>query len=503
MHDHTTTAPANLILFLSDNHNSTVLGCAGHPAAPTPVLDGIAARGVRFANAYSASPICGPARAALATGRFPHQTGYWDNCLVYDGRVPSWMHRLRDAGHEVVSVGKLHFRRTGAHNGFSQEIAPLHIVNGIGALVGLLRASGDAPRLAGQWEFYAEQSGPGTSDYQDYDRDITRRAVDWLRQEGTSSRPKPWVLLVSYPSVHPPFAVPERLLDRFPPERMPVPAAFRPGERSEHPAIQHLRAVWGWQDMTDEALLRRVAAAYCALTAHLDEQIGTVLAAAEELGLLADTRVLYTSDHGESLGHHGLFGKAHLFDSGARVPLLMAGPGLPANQVVEQPVSAVDLFPTLLEGGGVAPGSADADLPGRSLWPVLAGDAAARPVFSEFHGNGTRDGVYMLREGRHKLIRHAGGMPSQLFDLATDPHEQHDLADEPDHRSQRTDLENRLASLLDVDETDARAKADQRSYAEAHGGFEAIRRQGNFAYTPPPGRPAVYETPDSPEGDAT
>jgi choline-sulfatase len=113
-------APANLLFLLSDNHNRALAGCYGHPKATTPHLDRIAASGVRFANAYSASPLCCPARAALATGRFPHQTGFFDNAIVYDGSTPSWMHRLREQGHHVASIGKLHFRSTEDDNGFSE-----------------------------------------------------------------------------------------------------------------------------------------------------------------------------------------------------------------------------------------------------------------------------------------------------------------------------------------------------------------------------------------------
>ena len=104
------TQASNLILFQSDNHNRNVLGCYGHPIVQTPNLDRIASSGTRFANAYASSPLCCPSRATLACGRYPHETGYWDNCLVYDGRQPSWMRRIRDQGHTVSSVGKLHFR---------------------------------------------------------------------------------------------------------------------------------------------------------------------------------------------------------------------------------------------------------------------------------------------------------------------------------------------------------------------------------------------------------
>ena len=133
--------PCNLIIFESDNHNRDVLGCYGHPIVRTPNLDRIAANGTRFANAYCSSPLCCPSRASLATGLYPHQSGYWDNCLVYDGSRPSWATRVRAQGHTAVSVGKLHFRSTEDDNGFSREIAPMHIVDGIGGLVNLLRWS--------------------------------------------------------------------------------------------------------------------------------------------------------------------------------------------------------------------------------------------------------------------------------------------------------------------------------------------------------------------------
>ena len=173
------STPTNLILFQSDNHNRDLLGCYGHPVVKTPNLDKIAARGARFDNAYCTSSLCCPSRASLATGRYPHQTRYWDNCLAYDGRQPSWAGRIRDQGHKVVSVGKLHFRSTDDDNGFSEERAPMHIVDGVGGLVMLLRWSDDEPQQPNQWRMYSEESKVGTSNYQDYDREITRLAMDW------------------------------------------------------------------------------------------------------------------------------------------------------------------------------------------------------------------------------------------------------------------------------------------------------------------------------------
>ena len=131
--------PRNLLFLMSDEHNKRVLGCHGHPMIRTPNLDRLASRGVRFTDAYCNSPICVPSRASFQTGRYVHDIRFWDNCIAYDGSIPSWAHRLRDAGHRVDSIGKLHFRSADDDNGFSEEHIPLHIVDGIGDPIGMLR----------------------------------------------------------------------------------------------------------------------------------------------------------------------------------------------------------------------------------------------------------------------------------------------------------------------------------------------------------------------------
>ncbi|MCZ6749391.1 MAG: sulfatase-like hydrolase/transferase [SAR324 cluster bacterium] len=489
------TDPANLIYFQSDNHNYRLLGCYGHPLVQTPHLDALARRGTRFANSYCASTLCCPSRASIATGRYPHQTGYWDNAIAYDGRVPSWMRRLREQGHAVVSVGKLHFRSEEADNGFCEEIVPMHLVDGVGGLIGLLRYS-DEPPKHGQWELYMEETGVGATAYQAYDREITRQAIGWLNRHGRGGG-KPWTLFVSYVSSHPPFTIPQRLMDLYPLERMPLPVRFRPEERPNHPALRHLRHVKGWREMTDEATLRRIAAAYFGLVTHLDEQIGEVLAAADSLGLLANTRLLYTTDHGESYGHHGLFGKGHLYEHAARVPLIMSGPGVPAGRVVEQITSHVDLFPTLVAGAGARLNEADGDLPGISLWPALGGQERPRTGFCEYHATGSKSAGFLLREGDDKLVYHVG-MPSQLFDLRADPEETRDLVELGGAGEEAQRLEARLRERLDPEEVDRRAKSDQEAHAEKHGGYEAIRQRGDFVYTPPPGVEAKFLADDAP-----
>ena len=131
--------PRNMLFIMSDEHSRRVLGCYGHDMIRTPNLDRLAARGVRFTDAYCNSPICVPSRASFATGRYVHQIRFWDNAFPYDGGVPSWGHRLIAAGHRSVSIGKLHYRSIEDDNGFDEEVMPLHVVDGVGDLLGMIR----------------------------------------------------------------------------------------------------------------------------------------------------------------------------------------------------------------------------------------------------------------------------------------------------------------------------------------------------------------------------
>ncbi len=479
------TQPANLIFFQSDNHNRAVSGCYGHAYVKTPNIDRIAANGVRFENAYSTSALCCPARAAIATGRYPHQTGFWDNAIAYDGSVPSWHHRLREQGHAVVAVGKLHYRSEKDDNGFTEEIEPMHLHDGKGAIKNLLRGyDAEPPKDDGSfWKLYMTRSGAGETHYHEYDRRITAKSIEWLKKHGQGNG-KPWVLYVSYISPHPPFTVPKRLYDLYPEREMPLPKGFRPGERPEHPAAQHLRLMDGMLDMTDEAALRRIAAGYFGLITHMDEQVGEVMKTAEELGLLANTHIAYTSDHGELFGAQGIFGKKNLYEGGVGVPLLLSGPGVPRGKVSKQIVSHVDLFPTLVEGAGAQLADVDHDLKGVSLWPAVTGGDAQRVGFAEYHAQASKAAAYVLRDGDLKLIYHVG-MPAQLFDLARDADELNDLA--VVQPATVGVLEQKLRAICDLEATDTRAKADQRKWVEYWGGRDRVAGSSQILFTPPPG----------------
>ena len=211
-----------------------------------------------------------------------------------------------------------------------------------------------------------------------------------------------------------------------------------------------------------------------------------MLAALAESGLGPSTRVIYSSDHGEMLGEHGLWWKSTMFESAVAVPLIVAGADVPAGRVVHTNAMLVDVYPTLLELTGAAPSAEDADLPGRSLLSQALEPDADRSAFSEYHAIFSRRGTFMLRTGRFKYVRHVDD-PPELFDLDEDPDERCDLALDRDRVDLLRACEDELARIVDADAIDARARADQRRRLDAGGGLDHVRSGGpKIIYTPPP-----------------
>ena len=485
-------APRNLLIIMSDEHSVKTLGCYGSPLARTPHLDALAARGTRFADAYCCNPVCIPARATFATGRYTHQVGYWDNADPYEGSVPSWHHRLRERGHRVDAIGKLHFRGTGDDNGFSAEHIPMHVIDGKGDLLGLVRE--DLPERKGAWKM-AGMAGPGESMYTRYDRDIAARAQVWLHEDARRHGDRPWVLFVSFVAPHFPLTAPaEYFYDYYESHALPWPKLYAADERPDHPFLRDYAGSFVYDrhfDTPDK--VRRAVAGYYGLCTFLDEQVGKVLGALEAAGLASDTRVLYTSDHGDNLGARGLWGKSTLYQEAAAVPLIVAGDGIPAGRVVDTTVSHVDVWPFVFDATGerdedtVAPG-----MPGVSLFDLAAGAAPERTVLSEYHGMGSTTGAFMVRVGSWKYVHYAA-YPPQLFDLAEDPEERVDRAADPACAAIRREARERLESMLDPQEVDARAKARQAALLAANGGREAVIARGDLGFSVPPGVAPMFD----------
>jgi choline-sulfatase len=473
---------------MSDEHSRRVLGCYGHPMIKTPHLDRLADRGIRFSDAYCNVPICVPSRACFATGRYIHQIRFWDNAIPYDGSVPSWGHRLIANGHRSVSIGKLHYRSTQDDNGFDEEIMPLHVVDGVGDLLGLIRD--DLPVRTAALRL-AEEAGAGDSSYQRYDDDITAAAQRWLRHEAPKHRDKPWVLFVSLVCPHFPLRSREAFYRLYPEDAVPWPALYAQSERPDHPYIAALRNCMVYDEAFDEVKVRRAIAGYFGMVTFLDDNVGKILSTLEETRLSEDTRVIYTSDHGDNLGTRGLWGKSTMYEESAGVPLIIAGPDIPSGMVCREPVTLVDCFPTILEAAGVPPHPDDHNLPGHSLFDLARGIAPRRTVLCEYHAAGGATGAFMTRHGPFKFVDYVG-MPPMLFDLDRDPQERNDRGTDPGYEGLIRDCLNDLRRIVDPEAVDRRARADQEARIAQFGGRQAIIARGSFGHSPIPGEKASY-----------
>ncbi len=472
--------PTNLLFIMSDEHCREAIGSYGGAHMHTPNLDRLAAQGTRFTSAYTPSPICVPARASLATGRYVHQIGTWSSAEPYDGSVPGWGHRLIADGHRVVSIGKLHYRDTSDPNGFDEEILPMHVVGGIGWAKGLLRKSLPTYESARQ---LAEQIGPGDSTYVRYDRRVCAAACEWLRNSAATPPEKPWVLFVSFVSPHYPLTPPTDFYQRYPLEGIRPPRLYAPDARPTHPVVQALQGFFNYDDYFDEDSVPVAQASYYGLCSFLDAQIGEILQTLAATGAHESTRIVYTSDHGEMLGNHGFWAKSVMYEESAAIPLIVTGPDVPRGTVVHTPVSLIDCYQTIVESVGETLTAEEANLPGHSLVGIANGERPERTILSEYHDGGSITGFFMIRLAQWKYV-HYVGYPPQLFDMGSDPHEANDLGQSPAHAEIRAACETRLRALLDPDEVNTRAFTDQARKIEELGGEQACRNAFDFNFTP-------------------
>lgn len=472
----------NVLLIMSDEHSREVAGCYGNPFVRTPNLDALAARGIVFENAYCNSPICVPSRASLATGEYVHRTGYWDSAAPYDGRVPSWHHRLRDAGYDVVSIGKLHFRGADDDHGFSEVFHPVYVVDGIGDVHGLLRTEKRVREVARE---LAGEAGRGPSPYTRFDSRVADATVRWIRERGRRYDRSPWALFSSMVSPHYPLIAPEKFYDLYSRLDLPGPRLYRKADRPDHPVIAHYRETWNYDDFFDVERLDAGIKAYYGLCSFLDLQIGRILAALEESGFDDDTLVIYTSDHGESLGNRGLWGKSVMYEESSGVPLLISGPRIPGGQRCPTPVSLVDIYPTVVATMCGALDARERTLPGDNLIALAREQPTDRVVFSELHDDGSLTGEFMVRQGEWKLVHYVDYRP-QLFDLSADPFEEKDLAGRPETQDVRDRLYHELLKIVDPADVNQRVFADQNARIKRLGGVDAILSREDFNFTPVP-----------------
>ncbi|MEM9031434.1 MAG: sulfatase-like hydrolase/transferase, partial [Pseudomonadota bacterium] len=331
----------NLLIVMSDEHQARAMGCAGHAIAKTPNLDALAAKGVRFSNAYTPSPICVPARAAFATGRYVHDIRLWDNAMPYDGSLPGWGHALQAGGVAVESIGKLHYRSEEDPAGFDAEHLPMMVVGGHGMVWASIRKEDE--RVSASGRMLGDYIGPGESTYTKYDTAVTERAVQWFKDRAASGASGPWCLYVGLVAPHFPLICPEEFYRHYPLDDLPEPKLHPDAGHTRHPWVELQNAMMDSEAKFESRSERqRAVAAYFGLTTWMDHNLGLILKGLDDAGYAEDTTVIYTSDHGDNVGARGLWGKSNHYEESVSVPLIMASPGAPSG-VCDTAVSLIDL----------------------------------------------------------------------------------------------------------------------------------------------------------------
>lgn len=478
-------AQPNIIVICSDEHTRSALGCYGSDIIKSPNLDALARRGARFERAYSTSPLCVPSRASLATGKLVHEIGAWDNGHPYHGVPRGWAHALRDAGWHVTSIGKNHYRSINDDNGFTEELLPMHVRDGIGDLFGMLRKEGaqyptervgspNAETVVRGPAVMAEVAGAGESNHTEYDRLITEEACKWLRNPERRSG-KPWALYVSFVSPHFPLMAPEEFYRLYDEDKVPLPVDYEEAARSAHPVVQAMMKMWNYDDFFDSAKLRRAICGYYGLISFLDHNIGRILDAAGATGNLNDMHVVYLSDHGEMLGRKGMWSTSAMFEPSIGVPYILAGPMVSAGRVVNTEVSHIDFAPTMLHLAGLP---SKRGWSGRSLVEIAGSPDTERTAFSEYHAGASITGCFAIRRGRWKYTEYVGYSP-ELYDLEADPNESANLAGNARFADVEKACRGWLREIADPEAVTEAAFADQAETVKRFGGVEKVIARGH------------------------
>jgi choline-sulfatase len=458
------TRPKNMLLIMSDQHKRDCLGAAGNPVAKTPNLDAFARTAVRFINAYCTNPVCTPSRASLLTGLYTHHHETWNNATPWPITHPTIAHHFGRSGYLTALVGKMHFVDAQTHGFdyhldfndwfqflgpktklYADELARPNSGSGLPQIDDLWRDYGDpwkGPRDLDDRQGSVAVGGISKISEQDqFDSFVARESVRFLRKYGRG--PQPFLLISSFLKPHDPFMPNARFANLFRAEDMRLPDTWGKVNLAQVP--KEVRSSIEYNaptpELRDPEPARRRIAFYYANLAQMDDCAGIVLRELHELGLDQDTIVVYTSDHGEMLGEHGLWQKFEFYESSCGVPLMIRAPGISAPGVCDIPFSQVSLLPTLGELCGVPISS---PLDGVSFVEQIRNPSTrtSRPVFAEYDLR-TPKAKYMIRDGDWKLTYWTHDIP-ELYNLRADPEEMTNLALGAQHREVVSALRTKL-----------------------------------------------------------
>ena len=472
----------NFLIVMSDQHHPHVMGCEGDPVVRTPHLDRLAEGGTPFENCYCPSPLCVPSRMSFLTSRHPSANEVWSNQCILSSDIPTFAHALGAAGYETILDGRMHLVGPDRSHGFER-----HLVGAVSPAYIGARTKAIPPELSaasGQSRYAVEVAGPGRTGYQVFDECVAEAAAALLSGRSGARRERPFCLVAGFVLPHCPFVCPredwEQYLDRV--EMPEIPEGYFD---DLHPAMQLWRRNRGVEDLSEDET-RRARAGYYGLVTHFDRQVGRILNALEESGLSEDTVVIYTSDHGEMAGEHGLWWKSSFYEGSVGVPLIVSWPGqFGAGVRRGEVVNLVDIGPTLLE---IAGAEALPDTAGRSLVSLARGEPEEweDETFSEHYPSHGVPPTRMIRRGPWKLVHFEGYRP-QLFNLEDDPGEWHDLGDDPAHSEVQRELHERVLEGWSAGRMEEALARRGRGHKVLTEWFRTVRPREPEQWEAPPG----------------
>lgn len=430
-------AKPNIVLIECDSMDGRVMSCLRHLAAYTPNLDQLAERGVVFRNAYCNSPQCCPSRASRWSGRHIHEIEAWNNHKGIEPGAPTYLTHLENAGYRTQVFGKTDYV-SGGHSLGARVYAWTRAANI--RLPQKPLPTSQLTHIPGPVERVHERDWKHVDD-----------SIAWL--QGQAKNEVPFFLNCSVGIPHPAFVSSDWWLDKIDPDRVTIP---RKSTAERHPVMDYMSTTKNCAGAFDEEDVLAIRRTYYAMVAELDAMVGHIFRAVSDLGLLDRTYIIFMSDHGEMNMEHDQWLKNAPYEASVRVPLIISGPGVEENKVMDDLVSLVDFYPTLMDMAGLP---RPEDLDGDSLMPALSGRSSQQRVLCQYHSNFANTGIFILRRGPWKYIAYPGFEP-QLFNLDNDPAELKNLA--KDKRETVRNMDRALRRMIDYPAVDTKAKAYDR-----------------------------------------
>jgi arylsulfatase len=476
----------HVLLIMADQWPGALLGIAGHPAIRTPTLDQLARNGVRFTNAYSECPVCVPARRSLMTGLSPR--GHGDRIYKDTEPMPAattLARAFRDAGYQAYAVGKLHVFPQRDRIGFDDVILDEEGRLQYGVLDDYELFLGDQGYVGRQFEHGMSTDGyPHRPWHLPEATHVTNWATHQMARvikRRDPTRPAFWY--VSYRHPHPPLVPLAAYWDLY--RDIPIDDALVGpwvADSSRLPYALQVKHDRGIKYRSDH--VRDIRRAFYALCTHIDHQIRVLIGTLREEALLDETIVMFTSDHGDMLGDHGLWAKCLFYDPAAKIPMILMGTTgdsrVGQQRTDDRLVGLQDVMPTLLDMAGVR---IPETVEGRSM----LGEWRRPSLYGEFGEDASA--TRMIREGRSKLVYYPVGNVSQLFDIDADPCELHDLAGSREHAQVLDRLVNALIrELYGGDQSWIRNNRLEGLPARTHtpGANRSLSAQRGQHWPPPP-----------------